>query len=668
MGRKSSSDGDLNNRMNALIGKTPFFRLLLPVIAGIIAGSLFPGILPASLPVALAGLLLMLLSFFIRPDDQFRFRWLFGAGICFFLFSLSLYQFRQHTESTIPTPSRYGQYDLGTVLDIPEVKPRSIAVNVKTAPPDEKKVILYLAQTDEARGLIPGDEIVFLSSVEPFRNLGNPDDFDYAGYMRIKGFVGSGYVHGSDWRKTGRQTKSIPVMAQRFRGKALDFYRSFGLENDAYAFICALTLGYSAYLSDELNNAFRVSGTAHVLSVSGLHTVIIYAIINLMFSFLGKTGKLFVLRQWLVILVLWGYVFITGMLAPVIRAAIMLTIVCIGNMQNKSGFTYNTLTAAAFFILIFDPFYLFDLSFQMSFVSVFALLFFQPKLNRLYSPANRAVKYVWDLFTVSISAQLGVFPLVLYYFGTFPTYFFITNLLVVPLTGVIMYATLPAIVLGSLNFPGWDFIGLLHSACHWILKSLIEITLRIVYISESVPFAQISEMKISFSQLILLSLFIFVFTRFLSSRRARPLIISLVALLCFQCTITHKNLTRPAPQLTVFNSPGQSEIAVFHNNKRHYLEFPENSFLPHPEKRIFLLSDASFTTYHAGEQFPLDILILSQQGYFDIEQLLDLFCPTMIVLDSSLPRYAATRIVRECAALGIEVHDVTENGAFSLNF
>lgn len=654
--------------MNALIGKTPFFRLLLPLIFGIIAGAIFPGILSVSLPIALAGLSFMLLSFFIRPDDQFRFRWLFGAGVCLFLFSLSLYQFRQHIESAELSPPGYSQYDLGVVLDIPEVKPRSIAVNVKTASPGEKKVILYLEQTDEARGLNPGDEIVFLSKVEPFRNFGNPDDFDYAGYMKNKGFAGSGYIPAVDWQRTGRETKSIPIMTQRFRAKALGFYRSFDLENDAYAFICALTLGYKVHLSNDLQEAFRASGTAHVLALSGLHVGIIYAVISLLFSFFGKSGYGFIIRQWLVILTLWAFVFIVGMSASIVRAAIMLTLFSWGNLYHRSGFTYNSLAAAAFLILIFQPSYLFDVGFQMSFAAVFAILFFNPLLNRLYRPPNKVVKYIWNLFCITTAAQLGVFPLVLYHFGTFPTWFFITNMLVVPLVGIIIYVTFPLIIFGLLRSLEWDLITVLYTFFQWVEKRLIELLLRIVYISESIPFAQISDKKISFLQLILLLLFIYSLTRFLFSRHARPLITSLAALLLFQFTVTHKNLTRPAPQLTVFNSPGQSEIAIFHNNKRHFTEIPENSFISHPEKRIFLLSDADFTTYHTDKQFPLDILILSQQASFDIEQLLALFRPSKIVLDSSLPRYAAVRIAQECRALGIEVHDVTEKGAFSLNF
>lgn len=654
--------------MKALIGKNPFFRLLLPVIAGIVTGSLFPVVLSASLPIGLTGLFLMLLSFFIRPKDQFRFRWVFGAGVCFFLFSFSLHQYRQHEESTRLTTPGYGQYDLGIVLDIPEVKPRSIAVNVRTAPPDKKKVILYLAPTNEARELIPGDEIVFRSRVEPFRNFGNPDDFDYAGYMQIKGFAGSGYVAASDWQKTGRQSKTIPVISQRVRMKALNFYRTFELESDAYAFICALTLGYKLHLSNDLQEAFRASGTAHVLALSGLHVGIIYAVISLLFSFLGKSGCASIIRQWLVIIVLWGFVFVVGMSPSVVRAAIMLTLFSIGNLYHRNGFSYNSLAAAAFFILIFRPPSLFDVGFQMSFSAVFAILYFNPKFVQLYRSPNKAAKYIWNLFCITTSAQLGVFPLVLYHFGTFPTWFFVTNMLVVPLVGIIIYAAFPLIIFGLLRFIQWNLISLLYSLFHWIEKTLIELLLRIVYISETIPFAEISDKKISLLQLILLLLFIYPLAQSLFLRRPRPLIISLVALLFFQFTITYKNLTHPSPQLTVFNNPGQSEIAIFHDNKRYYLDVPENSLLPHPEKRILLLSDTYFSSYHDGQEFPIDILIISQYSSFDVRQLLELFRPAMIVLDSSLPRYAASRIARECTTLNIEIHDVTENGAFSLKF
>jgi len=654
--------------MNALIGKTPFYRLLLPVITGIAACSFFDISTSATFRLSMSGLLVMLLSLWIEKRNSFRFRWLFGAGLFIFLFSLAAVQYReqeQHVRFTLP--DREHRY-LATILDIPEVKPRSIACHVKMAPPFEKKVILYLEQTDEARLLIPGDEILFSARLQPFRNLGNPDDFNYVRYRQIKGFSASAYIPAVNWLKTGRESRTVPIMAQRIRGKALTLFRSYLPDEDAFAFIAAITLGYKAYLSDDLQEAFRASGTAHVLAVSGLHVGIIYMIINLLFSFMGRSGNLFMMRQWLVLLLLWGYVFMTGMSASVIRAAIMISIYCLGTMQHQRSFTYNTLAASAFLILIFKPQYLFDVSFQMSFGAVFAILFFQPKIQALCVPGNRVVKYIWDLFTVSTAAQLGVFPLTLYYFGTFPTYFFITNLLVVPIVGIILYATIPLTALGIVGICHSGLIGLLQDVLRTIVNMLTALILKIVYFSESLPFARLSGSHLSLMQLLLLLLFIFLVTLFLYSHRPRYLIISLALVLMIQLTVMYENMTKPTPQLVVFNSPGTSEIGLFDHHTRHHALVPENGFLPHPDKSILRLSDDSLSGFYAEKRFPIDILILSRCSTFRVEQVLTLIDPSVIVLDSSLPRFTANRVVRECDQWGIRVHDVTQNGAYSVNF
>lgn len=654
--------------MNAFIEKTPFLRLLLPVITGIVFSLLFPAGIYVVVGLSLSGLLLMLLSYFMGDEKQYKLRWLFGAGVFLFLCSLSILQYQSYEKRTQAIFPEVAQYYTATLIDIPEVKTRSVACNVKTSYPLQRKVKLYLAKDAAARELNPGDEILFYARLQPFRNFGNPDDFDYVRYMKIKGFSGSAYVSAPNWQKTGRQSYAIPVLAQRLREKALQRYRSLIHDQETCAFISALTLGYKADLSDDLQEAFRASGTAHVLAVSGLHVGIIYGVINLLFSFLGKSGRRYILRQGLVILLLWLYVFVAGGSASVVRATIMLTIFCLGNMQQRKGFTYNTLAAAAFFILIFHPFSLFDVSFQMSFGAVAAILYFQPKLQTLYAPKNRIVKYGWNLFTVSMAAQLGVFPLVLYYFGTFPTWFFITNLLVVPLIGMIIYAAIALITVGSIPVFHIGFTEVIPSVLQWMMETLSGITLRTVHIAESLPFSQLTDSYISWIQLLLLITFLFLFAQFLFAHRSRPLIIALASLFVLQVTILHDKIRPSLPQLVVFNQPDRSEITLYVNGRRRFLEIPENGILPHPEKRILRLSDRSMAGFQTENLFPADVLILSQNASFSVGQLLHLFNPSVIVLDSSIPRSAANRMIAECRRLGIKVHDVTQNGAFSVPF
>ncbi len=654
-----------------IFGKTPFLRLLLPVIAGIAVASLMPcNTLHLSL-AGLIGMLSMLCSFFVKGKWEYSLRWLFGAGLIFFLFSFAALQY-QEQEKRIQADFNTKEIDyIGTLLDIPETKPRSIACHVKINYPIKKKVILYLQQNDLARALKPGDELVFRARLQPFHNYGNPDDFDYKHFMKIKGVAGSAYVPATNWNKTERQQFTLYILSQRCRAKMLSFYHSFQLDPDALAFISAVTLGYKAYLSDDLQEAFRASGTAHVLAVSGLHVGIIYVVINFLFSFLGKQGRRFVARQLLVILTLWAYALIAGMSAPITRATFMLTIYCVGRILKQSTFTYNTLTAVAFLILLFKPFSLFDVSFLMSFMAVFAILYFQPKIYLLYAPQNRAVKYLWDLSTVSLSAQIGVFPLVLYFFGSFPTYFFIANLLVVPLMSLVIYATVPLIAILLLSlFPLLQspLIAWLEDLFRLVLKMLIETILKLVQFTEMLPFSQITDQHLSFLQLLFLFLFIYLFASYLVTRRPRPLLIALTSLLLFFTIGNHERLTSEPPCLVVFNSPSTSEIAIFSENRRHYVKIPSNGLLPHPAKSILRLSDARLERCKAETPLFIDVLILSEYRNFSVNQLVELFLPKVIVLDSSIPHYVAYRLQKECNELGIAVHNVAIDGAYSIIF
>ncbi len=531
--------------MSTELGKTPFLRLLLPVITGIVINYFFPGFSFISTHIiGIVGLLLILISAFLRKEQIFRFRWLFGVGIFLFILSLSQLQYQQQQRKTDFTFLEIPQYYIGTITSIPEIKSKTIACNIKINEPKANKVILYIQQTDEAKLLEPGDEIVFYARIQPFRHFDNPNDFDYPRYMKIKGYSGSAYVPSSAWNKTKRESISITTASQRFRIKALDFYKLFELNDDSYAFISALTLGYKEDLSESLQEAFRISGTAHVLAVSGLHVGIIYIVINLMFSFLGKHGNPNIIRQLIVIILLWAYAFFTGMSASVVRATIMLTINCVSKMFNRKGFTYNTLIAAAFFILIYNPFNLFDVSFQMSFGAVFAILFFQPKFKALYTPTNKVLGYIYNLFTISLSAQLGVFPLVLYYFGTFPIYFFITNLLVVPLAGLIIYSIMPLILLSLLSSFTAGMFNFFNIFFQWFVKTLIEITFRIVYFVETLPFAQIANINITTFQLILIIIITFSSGYWLFKHRPKPLLIALSTILIFVLTSTYAIITK----------------------------------------------------------------------------------------------------------------------------
>jgi len=653
--------------MKNITGKTPFFRLLVPVVLAIVVNEFIPA-LPSAVVFFSTGFLIMLLSFFIPENKEFHYRWVFGVGAFVFIFSLITCRYKQKIEES--SLEHYAQQQdtyKGVVLDIPQQKPRSVQVNTKLVYPVQKNAILYFEKDAQSVVLRPGDEIVFRANMQPFKNLGNPDDFDYVRFMRIKGFAGSAYIPAYQWRKTGKSIPSVYTLSQNLRAKALDFYKSFGLNPDEYAFITALTLGYKSNLSNDLQDAFRASGTAHVLAVSGLHVGIIYFILNIFFSFLGDSGKKLILKQLLIILFLWGYAFLTGLSVSVVRAAIMLSIFCLGKAFHRQGFSYNSLAAAAFFILVFNPMSFFEVGFQMSFLSVFAILFFKPKLDKLYVPSRQFFLKIRNLFTLSLSAQLGVFPLVLYYFGAFPTYFFVTNLLIVPLISAIIYAVLPVILFWGLSQWGLVVFYPLFQGISRLLNMLIGWVIHIVYVFESLPSSQITNHSLSLAQVMLLFIVLFVFDRWMIKKRVKYLFVVLGSMLLFLFINTYHIAHDTTDRFVVYNRPGVSEMGAIINNEAIPVMRQANGVLAYSSKRIVKLSENIYRSKISEQTFPVDFLVLSEDDSFSINTLSEYFLPKMVILDSSLSVYAVKRLKKECRQLHIKVHDVRQMGAFSIN-
>lgn len=645
-------------------GQVPFFRLLIPIIGGI----LFVYYISYSnslLLIGIIGVILIIFSFFKSKKTNYSLRWMFGAGLMLSLFFFSTLYYKHFTEISSYTFDQEERSYIGEVLDLPQQKKRSIAIEVQMNYPVNKKTLIYLEPDVRSQQLQPGDLIVIKAIIKPFENLGNPNEFDYKKFMRRKGFSGSAFVGSEGWINTGKTTNSIKSKALRTRAMVLTIYKNFGLNNDEYAFLSALTLGYKADLSNALKQSFRATGTSHVLAVSGLHVGIVYFIIGSLFFFLKGKSKIFILKQVVVLLALWTYVFFTGMPVSVIRAAIMLTLFSIGSMFHKKGYSYNTLLVAAFFLLIINPLYLFDVGFQLSFISVFSIMFFQPKLFNLYKPKYKVSQYFWGLMTVSIAAQLGVLPLSLYYFGTFPTYFFITNILILPLIGIVIYF---AFILSVLSICDLSILVLAQKLLGNLLQSLINIILRIIYFFESLPFSIIDDYHITIIQVFIIFTGLFSLSFFITNKRASLLITFLSSISLLFVTNAFTYLNKPENQFVIYNNYTESNMGYILNGREIACEVMSNKVIAHPKASILLLSNNEYKSKISGTSLSVDFLILSSDNSFSMNELINHFNPKTVITDSSLSPYVVEKIKRECNKLNITFHDISNSGAYSIKF
>lgn len=514
--------------------KTPFLFLLIPLIGGIVL-QYYIDIHNWSIAFILIGLTAMLFSYLLPESRQFSLRWLFGVSAFAVLLGIGVYSTSYRQEESSFSFANDEKMYWAKVIEEPQEKNKTTAYKVELLDQEQggKKVVCYIHRGDSiSKRYTPGDEFFFRARIQPFHNIG---DFDYASYMHNHGFAGSAYVTSGKWGDMGKRETDLPVLALQYRGYIMDFYKSLGFDDEQYAILSALTLGYQNAISDDLKQSFRTTGTVHVLSVSGLHVGIIYAMMSLMLSFIRKKSKYYWLKPTLIILMLWMYAFITGLPPSVIRATGMLTVFCIAEICGRKSFSIHNLYIAAFFMLLVSPLSLFDIGFQLSFLSTLSILLLYPHLQKQVKTKNKFLNYIWQLFALSLVAQLATFPLCLYYFGTFPTYFFVTNLFIVPLVVLITYSMAAIVVAKLASY-------LIPSAAEYLfylpveaLKLLVKLMTSSIRFFESLPFALVSEAKISFLDLILLVSIIVFLSSYLVIKRSKLLVVALFSVFAFIC-------------------------------------------------------------------------------------------------------------------------------------
>jgi len=226
-----------------------------------------------------------------------------------------------------------------------------------------------------------------------------------------------------------------------------------------YSVAAAISFGYAKEIDKDTRQIFSGAGCAHILAISGLHLAIIYGVFNFLLSFISNNRRGRIVKQLIILPILWIFAFLTGMPSSVTRAVIMITIWGTGSAFLFRAFSINTLGFAAFFMLLNNPFNLFDIGFQFSFSAVLAILLVNPYLTSLYHSRNPMINYVWQLSCTSTSAQLGTAPLSIYYFHQFPLLYLIANVFAIPLAGVLLFLIPLSLLAGFLfgNHPGLLF-------------------------------------------------------------------------------------------------------------------------------------------------------------------------------------------------------------------
>ena len=314
------------------------------------------------------------------------------------------------------------------------------------------KLKCYVSKDGRSRQLQVGNRLQLTSHIEPNRNW-QDGNFNYRRYLEVHGFSGQTFVKANHWKRKADSWKGLSLWQRVklhflcYRHTLLERYRLLGASDAEYAVLAAMTLGDKTAMTKDLKEVYAVSGASHVLALSGLHLGIIYVLLSMLVP--GRRFRM--VSQVLIVLSIWGFVLLVGMPVSVVRAAVMISICALLSIFHRNPVSLNSLSLAVICILLANPVSIFDVGFQLSFAAMLSILLVKPLMEGMVSQAylmkHPLLRWLWGVTTVSVAAQVGVAPLIAYYFGRFSTYFILTNLVVIPAATLILYLTLVTLLL-----------------------------------------------------------------------------------------------------------------------------------------------------------------------------------------------------------------------------
>jgi competence protein ComEC len=487
--------------MNSIyeLRKIPFVRLVIPLVTGLTGGMhlniSFSFMLVSACSLAGFFIIIILTA---GLSENYKYRLLFGFSINTFIAisGIVLAQLRLNRNCEILERIESSEYFICRVVDHNEPKPGSVKVPLRIISYKYRKswkkcnirMLAYFPGDGNAAALTGGDIIIMITGLHKISNRGNPCEFDYAKFQKLKGFIFQSFPEPGTWKKIGHR-EGLKTFASTMRDRLLGLYKKYGIDGNDYAVISAFTLGYKDALNPLIRKSFASAGAMHFIAVSGLHVGIIFYILNILLRFPVRIKWLKGFKIALIIVILWFYALIAGLAPSVIRATVMFTIIQAGISLNRPVNIYNVLAATAYFMLLSDPAQISDTGFQLSFISVLGIVFFQPRLYRLLIFKNALPDRIWTLFTASLAAQAVVLPAVILYFHQLPVFGWLTNILIIIPVALSIYMS---VLLFIFSWSEW-------TAC--LIVSAIKALLRFINICitsvEHIPFAAIENIRSS---------------------------------------------------------------------------------------------------------------------------------------------------------------------------
>ena len=457
------------------------------------------------LAFCIAGLILFNLRFSYR---QFRFVWVNGVFIQALLFALGalLCWYRYPANGMHHLSKYYHAGDFVTVVlqePLSEKEKSFKAIASVEYVSDEHHthvangtIILYLQKDSAVKRLGYGNRLAFNKPLQPIRNAGAPGSFDYRRYAAFQGIYHQIYVRRDELIiLPGKNENRCKKWLLNTREKVTEILKRYIPGQPEAGLAEALLIGYKDDLDKSLLQSYANTGVVHIIAISGLHVGLIYWLLTIIIAPLALL-KLRWMKTVAIITGLWLFALLAGGSPSVLRSALMFSCMVIGEQFFSKVSVYNTLAVSAFILLCIDPFWCWDVGFQLSYIAVLSIVIFMKPVYGWLFFQNKLLDLLWKLNAVTLAAQVLTVPLSIYYFHQFPNYFLITNLVAVPLSTLIVLGEIILCALAPVP-PAAAVAGI-------VLQECIRLMNRFIAHMEGMPLALWKGLQISTLQLILL--------------------------------------------------------------------------------------------------------------------------------------------------------------------
>jgi len=513
--------------------------------------------------------------------------------------------------------------------------------------------------------------------------LKNPNQFDYGKYLESKKIYAQMYADVSEIKVGSVIEKDVWYYTSKLRTKIIRNLEKINFNKDELNVAIALILGQQQDISPEIIKDYQFAGAVHILSVSGLHIGFILLFVTFLLKPFPNTKRGSFIKLIIILFSLFSFGLIAGLAPSVLRSVTMFSFVAIGMYLRRSTNIFHTLLVSMLLILLFEPSFLFDVGFQLSYVALFFILWLQPLLAQLWKPKNKITNYFWEILTVSFAAQIGTLPLSIYYFHQFPGLFFVTNLVIIPFLSVIMALGVLVMVLAS-----FDFVPVfLAKSLEWSIYILNQI------INSIASLEQFIFRDIPFNWQLLLSLYLLIITMVIWFKKPsfNRLASALIAAIIFQITYFQTHWTvKNQNELVVFNSKKNTLIAERNGDNVAFIA--NDSLLKTASKNkmlsTYLMGNFSHLTSKKKLQnliyfnenkilildslgvYPTairpDIVVITQSPKINLERFLQTTKPKIVVADASNYRTIQQLWKATCLKAKIPFHDTGEKGFYRL--